>query len=113
MRIAIPCDGEKVAEHFGRCEKYAVFDVEDGKILRKEIVESPEHRPNFLPRFLAEKGVQKLICCGIGPKALGLFEEFGIEVIAGVEGKVGEVIEAHNAGKLKSSTSKCEHFEQG
>ncbi len=110
MRIAIPCDKSRVASHFGRCEGYAIFDIEDRRILRKEVIANPGHEPGFLPEFLAEKGVQKIICCGIGPRALQLFESLGIEVIAGVEGSVDEVIREFIEGKLKGDFSKCEHF---
>jgi predicted Fe-Mo cluster-binding NifX family protein len=111
MRIAIPCDENRVAQHFGRCPSYAIFDVENGKIIKKEIIASPGHEPGFLPKFLAERGVQKLICCGIGPRALQLFESFGIEVIAGVEGDLEQVIRKFIGGKLQSDFSKCEHFQ--
>ena len=111
MKIAVPCNNGRVAEHFGRCKKYIIFDIAGGKILRKESIASPEHRPNFLPKFLAERKIRKLICYGIGPKALNSFNEFGIEVIAGIEGKIDGVIESYNRGELKGGSSKCEHFE--
>lgn len=112
MRVAIPCEKEKVAQHFGRCESYAIFDIEGGKILNKEIIANPGHEPGFLPKFLADRGVQKVICCGIGPRAVQLFESFGIEVFAGVEGNVNKVIKEFIEGKLKSDFSKCEHFSE-
>ena len=111
MRVAIPCDDNRVAQHFGRCPSYAIFDIEKGKIIKKEIIANPGHEPGFLPKFLAEKGVQKIICCGIGPRAVQLFESLGIEVIAGVEGNIEEAIREFIEGKLKSDFSKCEHFQ--
>ena len=111
MRVAIPCENNRVAQHFGRCPGYAIFDIEEGKIIKKEIIANPGHEPGFLPKFLAEKGVQKIICCGIGPRAVQLFESLGIEVIAGVEGNIEEAIREFIEGKLKSDFSKCEHFQ--
>ncbi len=111
MRVAVACDSGKVALHFGRCECYVIFDIENGKIVKKEIVPNPGHKPGFLPEFLAKKGVQKVICCGIGPRAVQLFESFGIEVIAGAEGDVNEIIRKFLAGRLKSDFSRCEHFQ--
>lgn len=112
MRVAIPCEKEKVAPHFGRCESYAIFDIKNGTVVRKEIIANPGHEPGFLPKFLAERRVQKVICYGIGPRAMQLFESFGIEVIAGAEGNIDEVIKEFIEGKLKSDFSKCEHLSE-
>jgi len=41
MKIAVPTmDGKTIAEHFGRCNAFLVFEIEDG------IIQSREERPN-------------------------------------------------------------------
>lgn len=110
MKIAISCDGDTVSEHFGRCEKYVIFEVENGEMKNKNDVDNPGHKPFFLPKFLNEKGIDKIICKGIGPRAMDLFEDMGIEVLPGVSGKVSDVIEKFLDGELNTSASSCEHF---
>lgn len=110
MIVAISCDGDKVSAHFGRCEKYILFEEENGKLKEKKELPNPGHEPFFLPRFLKEKGVKKIICQGIGPRAIGLFEELGIEVIPGVSGETEKVIEKYLKKELESGESSCEHF---
>ncbi len=110
MKIAIACDGNNVSAHFGKCEKYVLFESENGKLQNRIEVPNPGHEPFFLPKFLHEKGVQKIICQGIGPKAIGLFNELGIEVIAGISGEIDKVIEDYLKGELKGSKSTCEYF---
>ncbi len=110
VKIAISCDGSQVSVHFGRCEKYVLFEEENGKLKSKEIIAHPGHEPFFLPKFLAEKGVCKIICQGVGPRAIALFGQLGIEVIAGITGDVDEVIERYLKRELKTTGSTCEHL---
>jgi len=58
-----------------------------------------------------EKGVAKMICKGIGPRAVGLFGELGVEILPGVTGKVDKVIEKYINGTLEIGTSSCGHTE--
>ena len=44
MKIAIVTDdGATISQHFGRATKYAVYDVQEGKILGKEVRDKPGH----------------------------------------------------------------------
>ena len=44
MKIAIVTDdGATISQHFGRAAKYAVYDVQEGKILGKELRDKPGH----------------------------------------------------------------------
>ncbi|MGB2705850.1 MAG: NifB/NifX family molybdenum-iron cluster-binding protein, partial [Candidatus Omnitrophota bacterium] len=38
MKIAISTDGEFVSPHFGRCPDFTILDIENGKLVKKEIV---------------------------------------------------------------------------
>jgi predicted Fe-Mo cluster-binding NifX family protein len=108
MKVAVSVDGNLVSMHFGRCEKYVLFDVEEKKIVNKEDIQNPGHQPFFLPKFLAEKGVNILITGGIGPRAISLFSELNIKVISNVEGKVDEVIGKYLEGKIDEKLEPCE-----
>lgn len=107
MRFAIPTDGEFVSPHFGRCPTFTIVDIEDNKVIKKEILNNPGHSPGFLPEFLHNKGVNCVICGGIGQRAIGFLKQYGIEVIVGIEGKINDVIEKLIEGKLVSGKSLC------
>ena len=109
-KIAIACDNGRVAEHFGRCENFLILEVKDGRIVSERVLAAPEHVQGAFPKFLAEQGVDMLICCGIGPKALELMQHYGIEVIAGIEGDIASVIEMFLKNELRGSKPKCEHL---
>ena len=61
MKIAVASVGTEVGGHFGHCEHFRIYTVEDGKILGEELVPNPEHKPGFLPNFLGDMGVEVVI----------------------------------------------------
>ncbi|GEM_PF-5183014 len=41
MKIAIPLEGGKISFYFGRCLQFGFFEIENNKVLSKEIVDAP------------------------------------------------------------------------
>jgi len=107
MKIAISTDGEFVSPHFGRCPNFTIFDIENGKILKKEVVPNPGHDPGAIPQFLHEHGVKAIIAGGMGMRASGFFSELGIETIVGISGKIDEITKEILKGTLKGGESLC------
>jgi predicted Fe-Mo cluster-binding NifX family protein len=107
IKIAVASDNGMVAEHFGHCEGFEVFDVENKQIVKSETVANPGHRPGFLPNFLADRGVNVIISGGMGPGAVEIFNQRNIEVIIGAKGNAEEAAEAYLQGTLRSSGSVC------
>ncbi len=107
MRIAISTDGDIVSEHFGRCPSYTIIDIEEGKVAGKEVVANPGHHPGAIPEFLNEKGVKCIIAGGMGMRATGFFNEYGIETIVGISGKIDDVVEKILNGTLQGGESLC------
>ncbi len=107
IKIAVASDNGMVAEHFGHCEGFEVFDVENKQIVKSETVANPGHRPGFLPNFLADRGVNVIISGGMGPGAVEIFNQRNIEVIIGAKGHAEEAAEAYLQGTLRSSGSVC------
>jgi len=114
MKIAVACEGKMVTEHFGHCEGYRIFKVDDKEIKGEELIPNPGHQPGFLPLFLKEKEVDVIISGGMGGRAINLFNEAGIEVITGAAGGAEAVVKSYIEGKLKSTGSVCnEHRHAG
>lgn len=109
MRIAVAKEGDMVSEHFGHCEQFALFDVDGTGITDVTIVDNPGHQPGFLPGFLKQRGVEVVIAGGMGPKAVDLFENLGIQAITGVRGPVNEAVKAYLSGTLKGTGEVCNH----
>jgi predicted Fe-Mo cluster-binding NifX family protein len=104
-------DGE-MSMHFGRCPAYVVAQINDnGKLVNSEIVDNPyfqQHTPGQVPRFINSLEVNAIIAGGMGPKAIDMFNGFGIDVVTGVGGRVGNVLQAYLDGKI-SGAAGCSH----
>lgn len=111
MKYAVPVSGGAMSPHFGHCEQFAFFDVdEQKKIIRKEFVNSPEHQPGLLPAWLAEKGASVIIAGGMGPRAIELFQQSGIDVVLGaVETDPEKAVLSHLNGSLTTAENICDH----
>jgi predicted Fe-Mo cluster-binding NifX family protein len=108
MRVAIATDGDSVATHFGRCPAFTLVDLYKNKIKLHEIVENPGHQPDFIPRFLHDRGVRCIVAGGMGARAVALFRELNMEAIAGIECTVSEAIDKLAKGTLVGGESLCQ-----
>jgi predicted Fe-Mo cluster-binding NifX family protein len=109
MKVAIATDNNQVSAHFGRCRNYTIFEVNGKEITEKTIIDSPPHQPGMLPGFLHQKGVDYVICGGMGPRAQNLFRGMNIEPVIGVTGTVDDAIQAFLDGTLQGGESLCDH----
>lgn len=107
MIVAISTDQDYVAGHFGRCPAYTLVDIEDGKVLSQEVVPNPGHMPGMIPKFLNEKGAKCIIAGGMGARAEGFFQQFGIQTVVGIQGKIEEVVAKLLDGSLEPGESLC------
>ncbi len=113
MRVCVPSAGgggleDLVGEHFGRSPTYTIYDTETGEV---EVIsnESEHMGGSGLPaELLAQAGVDVVICSGIGRRAVDLLSRYGIEVVTGASGTVGEAIRAWREGRL-GGIAPCDH----
>jgi len=108
MKIAISTDGNYVSEHFGRCPSFTIVEIENKKVVNKEIIDNPGHHPGFLPQFLHEKGVKAIVAGGAGARAAMLFQEKGIDLVLGISGTIDEVVDKITKGTLQGGESLCD-----
>jgi Mrp family chromosome partitioning ATPase/predicted Fe-Mo cluster-binding NifX family protein len=111
LLIALPCKGTQIEEHFGHCENFRIFTVENGTITKEESIPNPGHKPGFLPNFLADRGVKIMIASGMGGGAIDIFEERKVKVVLGATGEARAAVEAYLQGQLESTGSACEHHD--
>ncbi len=107
MIIAVPADGKAVCAHFGHCENFNIYEARDGGVISEKSVPNPGHRPGFLPNFLADMGVTVVVAGGMGGGAVTIFEERGVEVVAGASGDARQAVEKYLRGELKSTGAVC------
>lgn len=112
MKIAIPVSDGKLCLHFGHCEQFALFDVDEaaGKVSGKQMLTPPPHEPGVLPKWLCEQGATVILAGGMGQRAQSLFAENGITVVVGAPpGDPEAVANAYLAGTLQTGDNACDH----
>lgn len=114
MKIFMPAIEGELASHFGHARQFACVSVTKDKAVESvSFVEAPPHRPGHLPNWLEQQGADIVVACGIGRKAVTLFESLGIETVVGVKPGVDvkTVAESYLKGTLESSGESCGHHD--
>ena len=109
MRIAVTYENGQIFQHFGHTAEFKVFEVEDGKVVSAEVIGSNGSGHGALASLLNDRGIDVLICGGIGGGAQKALSERGIELCAGQSGDVDEAVEAYLRGELVNTGANCSH----
>jgi predicted Fe-Mo cluster-binding NifX family protein len=103
-------DGE-VSAHFGRCPFFLLAEANGTRATVSEVVPNPyrdSHRPGAVPRFIRDMGADVIIAGGMGPRAIEMFHDFGIDVATGATGAVTTVLGAYLRGEHQG-VARCAH----
>ena len=114
MRIAIPTRNNVVDDHFGHCEYYTIFTInENNEIISRERQDSPEGCgcKSNIASVLEEKGVSIMLAGNMGEGAKNKLESHHIQVIRGCSGPIEQVLGNWLQGKIKDSGEQCNHHE--
>jgi ATP-binding protein involved in chromosome partitioning len=112
MRIAIPLVQGKLSLHFGHCDQFAIFDIDDNlkKVINRKDAAPPGHEPGVLPQWLHENNVSVIIAGGMGQRAQQLFTQNDIEVVIGASsGTPEELVSAYLQNTLETGDNICDH----
>ena len=116
MKIALPSSQNQVDEHFGHCEYFTVFTVNDRKeILSEETVSSPVNCgcKSDIAQTLAQMGVKIMLAGNMGQGAVNVLNRCGIDVLRGCKGDVRGVAVNWLSGSLRDSGIACDLHEHG
>ena len=110
LKIAIPTRSGAVDEHFGHCESFTIYTLNDDKSLAGQESFTPPPacgcKSNLIPT-LVEMGVSTLIAGNMGEGAVANLRKAGLTVIRGAAGPVGEALQAWKDGKLADKQILC------
>ena len=114
MKIAVPYENEQIFQHFGHTEHFKVYEVEDGTVVSKAVVDTNGQGHGALAGLLKVIGADVLICGGIGGGAQMALADAGIKLYGGVSGSCDAAVEALLANDLGYNPNvKCDHHDHG
>jgi ATP-binding protein involved in chromosome partitioning len=112
IRIAIPLAQGKLSLHFGHCDQFTIFDIDDdvGKVINRKDTTPPAHAPGVLPKWLHENNISVIIAAGMGQSAQQLLAQNNIKVVIGVSDQAPEeLVSAYLGNTLETGDNICDH----
>ena len=114
MRIAVTYENGAIFQHFGHTEQFKLYDVEAGKVVRAQVVDTNGSGHGALATFLTAFQVDTLICGGIGGGAINALASAGIDLYPGIDGSADMAVMQLIAGVLPKRTDvRCSHHHHG
>ena len=112
MKIAVTHENGQIFQHFGHTEHFKLYETADGRIVREEVVDTNGSGHGALAGFLMQRGVDTLICGGIGGGAQAALAEAGIRLYGGVTGEADAAVAALLEGRLDYDPNvHCSHHD--
>jgi predicted Fe-Mo cluster-binding NifX family protein len=114
MKIALPTQNNSIDSHFGHCEKYTIYTINDKKeIAAVEELPAPSGcgcKSNIAP-ILANLGVKVLLAGNMGEGAVNVLKDSGISVVRGCSGDTKQAVLDYLAGKIVDNMVVCREHE--
>lgn len=118
VEIVIPVEdanglNARLSQHFGRAPYFVVVELsEDGEVLDLQMV--PNKSEHFGGMGRPSENIMRLrpnavITYGMGPRALGMFQNANIAVLQANKYIVKDLIEAYKRDELVELTEGCHH----
>jgi len=113
MKIAVNYDEGNIFQHFGKTEKFKVYETEDGKVINAFMLEATEGGHSALATLLSDNKIDAVICGGIGGGAINTLGQLGIKIYGGAQGSCDEAVDNFLKGKLVYDPEvKCAHHDE-
>ena len=110
MKIALPSVRDMVDGHFGHCESFTVFTIDENKrVVNEERITPPPGCgcKSDIVTQLSAMGVSVMLAGNMGQGAVNVLRGQGISVVRGCRGPLKAVVEAWLAGKIADSGQGC------
>ena len=112
MKIAVTYENGNVFQHFGHTQAFKIYETDGKQILRSEVVSTDGQGHGALSNFLAERGIDVLLCGGIGGGAQMALKDAGIQLYGGVSGNADDQVRAFLDGALSYNANvHCDHHD--
>ena len=116
MKIAIPTQDNIVDSHFGHCEYYTIYTIDENKqVINKELMPSPQGCgcKSNIAGVLRQQGVTLMLAGNMGEGAFQMLQMSGIDVIRGCSGNTDSLLKEYIEDKLSDNGILCSHHGHG
>lgn len=115
-KIAIPTRDGVVDDHFGHCDHYTVFTLDESKnIVKSERLDSPQGCgcKSNIASVMQEMGITMMLAGNMGAGAYNKLGEHEISVVRGCSGKIEDVLKRYLDGDIQDNQETCRHHDCG
>ena len=108
-KVAVPTRENMVDDHFGHCDHYTIFTIENNKVAARESYPSPQGcgcKSGIAP-VLKNMGVKVMLAGSMGEGAKNVLGANDIKVVRGCSGNVDELVAKYLAGEISDSGEGC------
>ena len=112
MKIAATYDVSQnvIFQHFGKTQNFKLYEIENGKVLKSEVIDNGGFGHHDLAVYLKNLWVEILILGNRGQGAIDALNNAGIKQLAGITGNPDDAVAAFLDGTLKDNPdAKCNH----
>ena len=115
MKVAVPTREGRVDDHFGHCDHYTIFTIEDKQVISREVMASPQGCgcKSGIAADLEKMGVEVMLAGNMGEGALNKLSAHNIRVIRGCRGDIEAVVSGFLAGFILDSGVGCSAHAEG
>ena len=115
MKIAIPTANNEVDSHFGHCEYFTVFTIENNKVTNKQRVDSPVGCgcKSNIAATLMQMGVSIMLAGNMGQGAVDVLAAHHIKVVRGCTGNIDTLVDCYLNGAVLDSGITCAEHGKG
>lgn len=115
MKIAVPTRENQIDSHFGHCDHYTIFTIDNNQVVNTELLPSPQGCgcKSGVAADLQRLGVSVMLAGNMGEGAKFTLESHNIQVVRGCAGPVNAVVEAFLAGNIADSGIGCTSHDEG
>lgn len=103
LAAAINNEDENFFWHFGHCERFKIYDINNGNVERTAyLTVHGGHGPQRLEAMI-RNGVNIILTDGMGPGMAQAAPQYGIQAITGIKGNCDEAVKKYLNGTLENN----------
>lgn len=100
MVLAIAEDNKMIADHLGHCKGIHFYEIEEGKIVKDELIPCTGEGHEYMLSLLKEHKTNVLVCGKLGKPAIEALQKEKVEIFPILMGEVEEAAQEYLEGTL-------------